>query len=642
MHAQSRFDGYGWENHEKWTSRRQTRREVAVMRACIPSVDRAHWSFVLLTCMAVWRSLPGDSDRGLSDIDIGRRLHAPECGVLPPLLVYNTWHKGGTVIASSVFDTLSRTCPREKLTIHLDSQLSSSGLCAVPSAAENHILGAGLVHLNSASYFKLHVPSACIASLPATQASFIHFIRSPFAMVASFFLFHLSGQECEYADMRHVCRALGRGRQMMQQRNTSTITPALAHALHLVVEELLVSPLPQMVDLHVATRTSRHVFTLRLESLEANFDGTIRQLLLFMNVLPSSELHRRLSRELQQHDVRRWTDAQRQQSHHIQPGRHVGVTREAVIAALMEDQRQRTQLSNLSARLGYHSVRRHLHASPASSSGRLLGELALPATSTASSIRSASLPAVDTVTTAAAARVEKQLKASKQLTSLEEQLKETIGANKYNKSLREQLKELKDGTINADALQALASQVEPLETSVIDSWLKRAKKGFCGHTKVGSLHECRTSDRGSIGLSMQAARSLRSAVRVCLNACAKCERCNYITVNPEVRDCSWYATCDMDHLLTEYHGFLSGPVVTARGPASLAASPAVVPEPQEVILCMHMEKTAGTTVRSWFAQHGWQQTNYCSRFSEVQGQLVELLRAHYKRIFVEHHCGLDW
>jgi len=178
--------------------------------------------------------------------------------------------------------------------------------------------------------------------------------------------------------------------------------------------------------------------------------------------------------------------------------------------------------------------------------------------------------------------------------------------------------------------------------TTIDSWLTGAKKGFCGHTIAGSLHECRTSVRGSIGLSMQAARSLRSAVRVCLNACAKCERCNYITVNPEVRDCSWYATCDMDHLLTEYHGFLSGPVVTARGPASLAASPAVVPEPQEVILCMHMEKTAGTTVRLWFAQHGWQQTNYCSRFSEVQGQLVELLRAHYKRIFVEHHCGLDW
>ena len=260
---------------------------------------------------------------------------------------------------------------------------------------------------------------------------------------------------------------------------------------------------------------------------------------------------------------------------------------------------------------------------------------------TASSIRSASLP-VDKVTTADAARVEKQLKATKQLTSLEEQLKETTGANKYNMSLREQLKEQKDGTTTADALQALSSQVEPPGTSGIDSWLKSAKKGFCGHTKVGSLHECRTSDRGSIGLSMQAARSLRSAVRVCLNACAKCERCNYITVNPEVRDCSWYATCDMDHLLTEYHGFLSGPVVTARGPASLAASPAVVPEPQEVILCMHMEKTAGTTVRSWFAQHGWQQTNYCSRFSEVQGQLVELLRAHYKRIFVEHHCGLDW
>ena len=148
---------------------------------------------------------------------------------------------------------------------------------------------------------------------------------------------------------------------------------------------------------------------------------------------------------------------------------------------------------------------------------------------------------------------------------------------------------------------------------------------------------------------MQAARSLRSAVRVCLNACAKCQRCNYITVNPEMRDCSWYATCDMDHLLTEYDGFLSGPAVKARhvAPSRAAtsrgpASPAVVPEPQEVILCMHMEKTAGTVARSWFVQHGWQKTSYCVGILTVQGELIKLLTANHKRIFVEHHCALDW
>ena len=179
-----------------------------------------------------------------------------------------------------------------------------------------------------------------------------------------------------------------------------------------------------------------------------------------------------------------------------------------------------------------------------------------------------------------------------------------------------------------------------------DSWLNGAKKGFCGHTIAGSLHECRTSGRGSIGLSIQAARSLRSAVRVCLNACAKCERCNYITVNPEVRDCSWYATCDMDRLLTEYNGFLSAPVITLRHVATRTsrgpASAVVIPKPQEVVLFMHMEKTAGTTVRSWFKQHRWNLTNYCARMPAVKGELIELLKASRKRIFVEHHCGLDW
>ena len=183
-------------------------------------------------------------------------------------------------------------------------------------------------------------------------------------------------------------------------------------------------------------------------------------------------------------------------------------------------------------------------------------------------------------------------------------------------------------------------------TTTIDSWLNGAKKGFCGHTTAGSLRECRTSGRGSIRLSFQAARSLRSAVRVCLNACAKCERCNYITVNPEVRDCSWYATCDMDHLQTVYNGFLSAPVVTLRHVAARAsrgtASAVVIPKPQEVILFMHMEKTAGTVARSWFDQRKWNLTNYCASIPAIQGELIKMLWANHKRIFVEHHCGLDW
>jgi hypothetical protein len=65
-------------------------------------------------------------------------------------------------------------------------------------------------------------------------------------------------------------------------------------------------------------------------------------------------------------------------------------------------------------------------------------------------------------------------------------------------------------------------------------------------------------------------------------------------------------------------------------------------EPQEVILCMHMEKTAGTVARSWFEQHGWQKTSYCVDILGVQRELIKLLRANHKRIFVEHHCALDW
>ena len=57
---------------------------------------------------------------------------------------------------------------------------------------------------------------------------------------------------------------------------------------------------------------------------------------------------------------------------------------------------------------------------------------------------------------------------------------------------------------------------------------------------------------------------------------------------------------------------------------------------------MHMEKTAGTVARSWFEQHGWQKTSYCVDILGVQRELIKLLRANHKRIFVEHHCALDW
>jgi len=180
------------------------------------------------------------------------------------------------------------------------------------------------------------------------------------------------------------------------------------------------------------------------------------------------------------------------------------------------------------------------------------------------------------------------------------------------------------------------ARVPASNVSTVSSWIKTAKQGFCGHTVTGSHHSCHRDGRGAIGLSQWSAQSLERAVHTCLRACHRCKRCNYITVNPAERDCSWYYTCDMTHLDQQYSGFLSGPSMVPHD--DLPHVSVLL----EVILFMHLEKTGGTTVRSWMAENGWTSTRYCARPHDIQSETIQLLELREKRIFVEHHCGIDW
>ena len=315
--------------------------------------------------------------------------------MLPQLIVFNTWHKAGTVLAGSLLNTLYETCPRTKIGIGSDSALHRSGLCQPlphrfvglglpsqpPSQSKLHQIG-GIgrylaaqavwrqslelqsilhggstthsvsVHLNSASYIRLHVPHACVVALPAARTRFIHFIREPFAVVSSFFLFHLTGQECGFRDMLVVCAAMRRGAG--QQKNVSHISSGLTHALQVSVDKLLTSPLPQMAELYIALRGFAHTLTLRMESFQRDFDGTVEQLLGFLQVMPSTWLYSKLLSEMHKHDVRRWHPSKVQQSDHVNPGRAVGLSSETVLTALAQNEKQTRSLTNLSQVLGYN------------------------------------------------------------------------------------------------------------------------------------------------------------------------------------------------------------------------------------------------------------------------------------------------
>ena len=291
-----------------------------------------------------------------------------ECSVLlPSLIVYNTWHKGGTWLGASLFRTLSRTCPRLSAFLAFDSQLEDSQLCEDGGASITQE-GAAVVHLNSASHIKLHVPIACVMALPPTRARFIHFVRSPLNMVVSFFLYHITGEECGFADMHVVCNAMRLGvvaqtkRRREKHQITPPMEPALVHALQLAVDKLLLSPLPQMVALHMRASRLPHVLTLRMESFERDFDQTAERLLAFLNVSPSTALHRELLSGFRRHDVHRWETLSARPQHsalarHVVRGRSSvsGVTREAVLAVLVQDASRCRRLSNLSGLLGYEA-----------------------------------------------------------------------------------------------------------------------------------------------------------------------------------------------------------------------------------------------------------------------------------------------
>ena len=140
---------------------------------------------------------------------------------------------------------------------------------------------------------------------------------------------------------------------------------------------------------------------------------------------------------------------------------------------------------------------------------------------------------------------------------------------------------------------------------------------------------------GSFGISQKASQNLTTAVQACLKRCSGCPRCRYITVNTDARDCSWYSECNMSSLHQGPVGFRSGPLLLEPGQADL-------PPLQRVVLFMHLEKTAGTLVRSLFQAHGWNRSSYCKRPSVMAADLRLRLSRGEERIFMEHHCRIDW
>ena len=90
-------------------------------------------------------------------------------------------------------------------------------------------------------------------------------------------------------------------------------------------------------------------------------------------------------------------------------------------------------------------------------------------------------------------------------------------------------------------------------------WLAlAADSGYCAKILPGGgAGDCIAGDRGSWSLKATQTHSVLEAAAACLDHCAGCNRCNYITISTEWKHCSWHHQCT-EPLLDDAPSFISG------------------------------------------------------------------------------------
>lgn len=95
---------------------------------------------------------------------------------------------------------------------------------------------------------------------------------------------------------------------------------------------------------------------------------------------------------------------------------------------------------------------------------------------------------------------------------------------------------------------------EANETRAATSWMLGSRAGYCKTTEIGG--DCEHGDMGSF--SLPAAKTWMISTHLCLQFCAQCARCRYMSVSPAHRDCSWFYSCALDSLHQDVSGVRSG------------------------------------------------------------------------------------
>lgn len=109
-------------------------------------------------------------------------------------------------------------------------------------------------------------------------------------------------------------------------------------------------------------------------------------------------------------------------------------------------------------------------------------------------------------------------------------------------------------------------------------------EGYCAATAFGG--DCSTQDQGAW---------VTATADKCVDACRRCERCQFVSYKKAAHECSWYNECDVARLLRSPSGFRTREV--ARKRLNGHRKPFVTSRPSALIV-YHTAKTGGTSLLS--------------------------------------------
>ena len=93
----------------------------------------------------------------------------------------------------------------------------------------------------------------------------------------------------------------------------------------------------------------------------------------------------------------------------------------------------------------------------------------------------------------------------------------------------------------------------PSYQSRITQWLQTSSTGYCNGTDYDDISadtSCKYGDRGGWGMLPAQTKTWIDALTVCQQRCEVCRGCNFLSLSLDMRDCSWFRSCDISALHT--------------------------------------------------------------------------------------------